>query len=241
MTAKVQLSEANSNLGIYKNEYSKSLEELIFSMGLKSNTHSNFNLTDSLSFVNYENVIQNYCSNFSSNLQITLDKKNKEILEVEESLASSSFLPDINFSYYLQSRDNNNGYYGVSLGISVPLWFMFEQRGKIQEAKANYKTAEYNLKQTINQENYKIQNSLKDFENNLEQVNLYTEEIIPQANEIFRTASESYNAGEANYIEFLQAKQTLLNAQNNYNKALLNYYLSIFEIEEIIGKNIILN
>ena len=78
-----------------------------------------------------------------------------------------------------------------------------------------------------------------DHENNLKQVKLYVSDILPQAEEIYRTAIKSYEAGEITYIEFLQAKQTLINSRNNYINILFNYNRSIFTIEEIVGKSLI--
>jgi outer membrane protein TolC len=69
-------------------------------------------------------------------------------------------------------------------------------------------------------------------------VKLYVNDILPQAEEIYRTAIKSYDAGELTYLEYLQAKQTLISSRNNYINALFNHFQSVFKIEEMIGKNI---
>jgi outer membrane protein TolC len=134
-----------------------------------------------------------------------------------------------------QARAGNKNYYGASFGISVPIWFMFEQRGKIQEASANLGIAEAGLRLVKDQVTLKIKSAFNDYENNLKQVSLYNNDILPQSEEIYRTALTSYDAGEISYIEFLQAQQTLINARSNYINILYNYNMSVTALEESVG------
>jgi heavy metal efflux system protein len=85
----------------------------------------------------------------------------------------------------------------------------------------------------------KTQDAFAEFKHGESQVHLYLDEIIPQAEEIYRTAVKSYEAGEITYIEFLQAQQTLINSRGSYVDALLSYNLSIITIEESIGKTLL--
>jgi outer membrane protein, heavy metal efflux system len=241
LTAKVQYTEARNNLEIVKNELTTAFAELNYSLGYgKQSYDSNFGLTDSLVFVDHKISLEEiYKSLEETNPQIKIAELNNGIVSVEKSLAWSSLLPNINLAYFKQSRDGNNSYYGASFGISVPLWFMFDQRGKIQEASANQSISESELQLTKNEVALKLKSAFTDHENNLKQVKLYVNDILPQAEEIYRTAAKSYYAGELTYLEYLQAKQTLISSRNNYINALFNHYQSVFRIEEIAGRNII--
>jgi outer membrane protein TolC len=147
-------------------------------------------------------------------------------------------LPDFNISYFKQTRDGDNGFYGASFGISVPLWFLFENRGRIQEAAAIVNIAESELQLLKNEVYLRLRSAFNDYENDLRQVNLYISDILPQAEEVYRTATASYDAGDITYIEFLQARQTLISANSNYVNVLFNYYRSIFTLEETIGQRL---
>jgi outer membrane protein TolC len=241
LTAKVQYTEARNNLEVAKNELTTAFAELNYSLGYgKQSYESNFDLTDTLVFVDHKiSIEQIYKSLEETNPQIKIAELNYGIASVEKGLAWSSLLPNINLAYFKQSRDGNNGFYGASFGISVPLWFMFDQRGKIQEAVANQSISGSELQLTKNEIVLKIKSAFTDHENNLKQVKLYVNDILPQAEEIYRTAIKSYDAGELTYLEYLQAKQTLISSRNNYINALFNHYQSVFRIEEIAGQNII--
>ena len=241
LTAKVQYTEARNNLEVVKNELTTAFAELNYSLGYGEQSYeSQLALTDSLIFVDHKISLEKILKSLEdTNLQIKIAELNYGIASDEKRLAWSSLLPNFSLAYFKQARDGNAGFYGASFGISVPLWFIFDQRGKIQEAVANQSISESQLQLTKNEVALKLKSAFTDHENNLKQVKLYVNDILPQAEEIYRTAIKSYDAGELTYLEYLQAKQTLISSRNNYINALFNHYQSVFRIEEIVGQNII--
>jgi cobalt-zinc-cadmium resistance protein CzcA len=240
LTARVQLSEAKNKLGITKNELAIAFSELNYSLGFgQHNYDSNFILTDSLVYIDLRITVEKLQQIFDeSNPQIKIAEIESRISSVETTLAWSSLLPNFNLAYFKQTRDGDNGFYGASFGISVPLWFLLDQRGIIQEATANESISEANLLQTKNEMNLRLKSVYSDFNNNQQQVMTYVEDILPQAEEAYRSAVKSYDAGELSYIEYMQVKQLLINARENYITALFNYSQSIIVLEEIVGQNL---
>jgi len=240
LTAKVQLSEAKNKLDIAVNELKTSSAELNYSLGYGNDAYASiFSLTDSLIYNVYSvNLATIYTMADSLNPRIQIAKLNSSIASVEKSIAWSSLLPNFNLAYFKQSRDGINDFYGASLGVSVPLWFLFDQRGAIQEASANESISDAILLQTKNEISLLAKNSFIAYTNNKQQLKIYIEDILPQAEEVYRTAIKSYDAGELSYLEFMQSKQLLINARESSVNALFNYNKSIASLEEIIGINL---
>lgn len=240
LTAKVQLSEAKNKLEIAKNNLNTSLAELNYVLGYgNQNKTSSLQLTDSLVYTEHNLSLESaYQTAEETNPQIKEAELNNGIAGVEKTLAWSSLLPNFNFAYFKQSRDGDSGFYGASFGVSVPLWFIMDQRGAIQEASANESISEAILQQTKNEIRLKLKNAYTNYVNNKQQIKTYTDDIMPQTEEVYRTAIKSYDAGELSYLEYMQVKQLVINARENYVTALFNYNKSLFELEEIIGKNI---
>ena len=240
LTAKVQLSEAKNKLEIAKNDLKAAFAELNYALGYgKDNYNSIPVLTDSLTFteytINFEKIIQTV---EESNSQILIAELNTGISSVEKTLAWTSLLPNFSLSYFRQSLDGDNSFYGAAFGVSVPLWFLFEQRGTIQEATANQSISEFTLLHTKNEIILKLKNAYTDYTNNQQQLKTYIHDIIPQAEEVYRTAIRSFDEGELSYLEYMQAKQLLINARENYIPALYNYNQTLILLEEIVGKNL---
>jgi len=240
LTAKVQLSEAKNKLSIAKNELVNAYAALNYALGYgKQNYESNYILTDSLIYVEHSISIDELHQTLEeTNPQIKIAEIQSGISSVEKTLAWSSLLPNFNLAYFKQSRDGDNGFYGASFGVSVPLWFLFDQRGSIQEASANVSISEALLVQTKNEMNLRLKSAYTDYTNNRQQLKTYVEDILPQTEEVYRTASRSYDEGELSYIEYMQSKQLLINTRENYITALFNYNHTLIILEEIVGKNL---
>ena len=237
LTAKVQLSEAKNKLEIAKNNLNTSQAELNYVLGYRN--QNTLILTDSLIYSEHNLSVETaYQTAEETNPEIKAAELKNGIAGVEKTLAWSSLLPNFNFAYFKQSRDGDNGFYGASFGVSVPLWFIMDQRGAIQEASANESISEALLQQTKNEIRLKLKNAYTSYINNQQQIKTYNDDILPQTEEVYRTAIKSYDAGELSYLEYMQVKQLVINARENYITALFNYNKSLFDLEEIIGKNI---
>lgn len=237
LTAKVQMNQSKISIDIYQNELTTAITELKFLLGC-TNEKCEFEFVDTLSYteVNPEfKDLYNYIE--SNNPEIKAAQIKTEIANIEKNLAWSTLLPDLSFSYYNQSREGGN-YYGYSAGINLPIWFMFEQTGKVQTAESNIEISNTEMQFIKSGLFLNLQSEITEFENNKKQVKQYKDEIIPQTEEIFQTADKSYSAGDITYLEYLNAKQTYITSQNNYFYILFEYYNSIFDIEEIVGKSL---
>jgi len=233
LTARVQFSETQNKVEQALTDINTANANLEFIMGTSGGTYI---LTDSLAFSKYNISLQELTQIASqANQRIISAELNTQSASAEKGLAWSSLFPAFTVSYMKQARSGNKDYYGASLGISVPIWFMFDQKGKIQEASANLSIAETGLRLIKDEVNLKIKNAFNGYGNNLKQVKLYIDEILPQSEEIYRTALASYDTGEISYLEYLQAQQTLINARSNYIDILLNYNLALTALEEAVG------
>lgn len=237
MTARVQYTEALNNINVKENELKSAMAELGLAMGYgKEREYIGCRLTDSLSFENLNITFDKLMDAASSvNPLLKISELKLSASSTAKTLAWTSLLPSFTLAFSKQTRDGINGFYGASLGMTLPLWFMFDQKGKILEAEAGSRIAESELQCTKNELHFRVNKAFNDYQTALKQVQLYQNEILPQADEIYRSAYKSYEAGEIMYVEFLQAKQTSAGSRNNYINALLSYNLAVISLEEAAG------
>jgi outer membrane protein TolC len=131
--------------------------------------------------------------------------------------------------------NGSNDFYSVSIGMSIPIWFMFDQRGQIQEAAASLRATEFQVQATSNAVQSSVRTAFLDLKNNERQALLYTSSLLPQAEEVYRVALKSYESGEISYMEFLQASQTLNSTRAAYVDVLVNYNISKSNLELAVG------
>jgi outer membrane protein TolC len=241
LTAIVQRTQTRNALEVAQNELKISLSELYYALGrTKEEQHNKIILTDSLVYQPITVTLEQLTEKaYAVNPQLKAASGRVSVANMERTLAWSSFLPNLNASYYRQTVAGNSNFYGVSFGISVPLWFLLDQRGQIQEASANLGIAEYNLQSVNNFISVDIKNAFLDMKNNERQIILHQTDILPQVEEVYRTASASYEAGEITYIEFLQARQLMISTRNEYIEELARYCASLAKLEYAVGASII--
>jgi outer membrane protein, heavy metal efflux system len=241
LTANVQHTQARNALEVAQNDLKISLGELYYALGrTKEEQKNKIILVDSLVYHPMTEMLEHLVEKaFAVNPQLQAASGRVSIASLDRSLAWSSFLPNLNASYYRQTVGSNSDFYGVSFGISIPLWFLFDQRGQIQEASANLGIAEYNLQSMNNFISVDVNNAFLNVKNNERQILLHQIDILPQAEEVYRTARASYEAGEITYIEFMQARQILISSRNEYVEELARYCTSLAKLEYAVGASII--
>jgi len=237
ITAKMQYNESAVNVEAAKKELGNSINDLLAYINSAGFAGRTIVLTDSLVFpeseIRYEDILKEA---YRNNHLLRKSVNSVEIASINKTLAWSSILPNLEFSYMKQSVPGNNDFYGFSFGVSLPVWFLFDQRGQIQEAAANYSIAEDELKSGKNSLELNVKSAYSEFVYSAKQLSLYKEQLMPQAGEVFKLAKASYDSGEINYVEFLQAKQNLISIRINYYNALSNYYSSLSSLEILTGK-----
>jgi outer membrane protein TolC len=237
MTANVQRTQALNGIATARNEQTVALTNFLLLLGRRVEKDMTCQLSDSLEFRQRSFAVDE--------LEQAALRKNPEIKiaefeiksgEKKKALAWSSLLPGFKFAWSKQALEGGrNDYYGAAFGASIPLWFLFDQRGQIEQAAAGVRGAEYEYAGRKNSLNASINEAFLNFANQERQLLLYKNELLPQAGEVYRTASISYDAGEIGYLELLQSNQTLIGVQSGYIDALLGYHQAVIRIEELSG------
>jgi outer membrane protein, heavy metal efflux system len=241
LTANVQRSQARNAIQVAENDRKIAFGELFYILGTSKEEQTNvITLTDSLAYkpimLSLEQLLE---SAFAVNSNLKAASEKVSASSIGRALAWSSILPSLSASYYRQTVNGNPDFYGVSFGISIPLWFLFDQRGQIQEASANLSIADADLQSIRNFVCVDVKNAFLEMTNNRRQVEIHQTDILPQAEETYRTALESYKAGDITYIEFLQARQILISSRDEYIEVLSHYNISLTKLEQAVGSSIV--
>ncbi len=171
----------------------------------------------------------------NNNPDLRILKFQKERSSNKISLSKGEILPDIKFSYFKQKLGTDNGYWGMEVGLGIPLWFWWEQSGKVKEADFELQISsseELNLKRSLENE---INSSFEDYENSLRQMKFYKEDVFKETSEILRQAKMSYEEGAIGYVEYLQALNIAYEANTQYLNSVFNYNKSVITLEKLTG------
>lgn len=170
----------------------------------------------------------------SKNPLLDILRQQIEVSQLQTKLEKERLKPDLRVGLTNQSIERNFNQNYVQAGLSFPL-FAKAQKAKINAAGINEQIAKSNLQYAENQLTRQLQSLGIQLDKLQKSVSYYENSAIPQANLIITTATKSYQAGEIEYVEFVQnitqawlIKEMYLSEVHNLNQVIIN-------IETIIG------
>ena len=135
-------------------------------------------------------------------------------------LASEFWAPDFNLTLARNAFEAGPTTYTTTLLIGVPVFFWQHEKGEV----ANARHRELELAATNNDERAQVsldvRNAYATAATALRQVIFIRDELLPEAQEVYRVAAYSYGLGATSALDFLDAKRTLVDAQRQYVDAL---------------------
>jgi len=153
--------------------------------------------------------------------------------------AKSNYLPDVRVNLYKQNYGTGYNFNGFEVGLSFPIWFPFEQKGKIASATARQTEIQWkqqeirlNMKRQIEfaWHNYSVSRSI---------INRYNETMQSRAAQLQRLTLRAYQLGEIDLLNLLNAQQTYLASEQRYLAALRDYYLQLVTLEKYLEKDLV--
>ena len=123
-------------------------------------------------------------------------------------------------------------------GLSIPLPLFDRNQGEVLAARHNIAKAE-NQRRVVELAVYTAAvDAYEALSIAFTEVTDLKKEVLPGAQSAFDAVSEGYRQGKFNYLDVLDAQQTLFEAKGKYVESLAAYHKSRVEMERLIGQGI---
>ena len=155
-------------------------------------------------------------------------------LRTRQAAAAAAYVPDLNIGVFRQRlRDgaSEDDFWRLSFGLEVPLWAFSRQRAERAEVRAEVARTRADQEALLNRIYLETEQAYLDLTSAQEQVMLFQERILPQAEKAFEVASLSYDEGKATYLELLESRRTLTETHIEYAEALFSHRAAIAQLE----------
>ncbi|MBE0642458.1 MAG: TolC family protein [Bacteroidetes bacterium] len=149
------------------------------------------------------------------------------------------FLPRFEAAWFRQDFKDIGAHWGAELTASLPLWFLLDTRGSIEEhaAAAQQADAQYEITMREFEHSVRIaQGALASAAANLQ---AYDGELLDEAERIARAAESGYDSGEISYMEYIAARQSANSISIGYYDALAALYAAVAQYELVTGNQIL--
>lgn len=149
-----------------------------------------------------------------------------------------SYLPDFELGVNKHRIIGEADFWDFTLSFPIPLFFWQPKKGEIAEAEANIRALEKDAEYLKNAITLEVEEAYMNAVTVNNQIRLYEEEILTQAEEVYNMFLFSYQEGEIGGIELIDARRTLIEALTSYADALFAYDVALAALEKSIGQKL---
>jgi outer membrane protein, heavy metal efflux system len=155
-------------------------------------------------------------------------------------LAKKQRRPDFELNYQFNDQKpdamgEDTDTWSVELMAMFPIWGG-KNNAEINGAKANLGSAQASLESMKNMTQLDVQMALTKAQSSWRQIELYQQNIIPQAEQTYQASMVSYTNGKVDVMTVLENLRALRNAKLAHYKAKIDYEMAIAELEKAVGK-----
>jgi outer membrane protein TolC len=150
-------------------------------------------------------------------------------------LAEKGKYPDFNVKFNYQNRPGMPDMYGVSVGVTIPLYFGQKQRPAIAEAAASKATEQKRLENLTSLLLFRVKDRHVAATTAERLAKLYGTTIIPQSTLSLESAIAGYEVGTVDFLTLMDNLVTLLNYQLSYYEQVSNVERAVAQLEPLVG------
>ncbi len=122
------------------------------------------------------------------------------------------------------------------VGVSIPLPFSNRNQGAIAEAQANVSKTEEERRAVEARAFASLNQAFQTLARAANEVEILRRDVLPGAREAEELITAGYEAGRFTQLEILDARRTLIGAQNQNLRALADYHKALAEIEALTAE-----
>lgn len=153
--------------------------------------------------------------------------------------ARSNILPDIRFNLYTQDYGTGYDYKGFEVGLKIPIWYPFDQRGKINMALAKQQEIQWKQQEIRLDMKKKIEYAWHNYSVSRSIIDRYNSIIKEKASQLQSLTLRAYQLGEVDLLNLLNAQQTYLSSEESYLQALRDYYQQLVALEKYLDEDLV--
>ena len=153
--------------------------------------------------------------------------------------ARSNILPDIRLNLYKQNYGSGYDFKGFEVGLKIPIWYPFDQRGKINIALAKQEEVQWKQQEIKLAMKQQIEYAWHNYSVSRNIIQRYNVTMKDKASHLQSLTLKAYQLGEVDLLNLLNAQQTYLSSEEKYLTALRDYYLQLVMLEKYLEQDLV--
>ncbi len=170
-----------------------------------------------------------------------------ELIKLKSSLKKEDFkkkqayldyLPDFDLGLFRHRVEGEGSFWDFTLSFPIPLFFWQPKQGEVAEAQANIESLHREIDHIKNAIALQVEEAFINAVTTENQIELFVEEILKEAEEVYNMMLFSYQEGAIGGLELIEARRTLIEVSELYIEALFNYQVALASLEKSAGHSL---
>ncbi|MBZ5532295.1 MAG: TolC family protein [Acidobacteriia bacterium] len=154
--------------------------------------------------------------------------------DLQTDLARKEFRPDFGLQYIYQNTDRKfRDYYMLTFTVTLPN--RGRKRAELAEATENRQTAASELTAEVQRRMAEVQDQYVIAKTSAEQLKIFREGLLPQAEATFHAAITAYQANRQDFETLLSSFRDVLDFEEQYQKVLSEHESALARLESLTG------
>lgn len=154
--------------------------------------------------------------------------------DLQTELARKEFRPDFGLQYMYQNTDRKfRDYYMLTFTVTLPN--RGRRRAELAEAAANREGAAAELNAEVQRRQAEVQDQYVMAKTSAEQLRIFREGLMPQAEATLRAAMAAYQANRQDFETLLSSFRDALDFEEQYQKELSEHESALARLESLTG------
>ncbi|MBZ5492737.1 MAG: TolC family protein [Acidobacteriia bacterium] len=169
-----------------------------------------------------------------NNPEINARERLVQRADLQTELARKEFRPDFGLQYLYQNTDRKfRDYYMLTFTVTLPN--RGRRRAELAEAAENRQSANAELNAEIQRRQAEVQDQYVMAKTSAEQLRIFREGLMPQAEATFRAAMAAYQANRQDFETLLSSFRDALDFEEQYQKELSEHESALARLESLTG------
>jgi cobalt-zinc-cadmium resistance protein CzcA len=158
-------------------------------------------------------------------------REERDAAQANASWRWMEFLPRFEAAWFQQEFTDIGRHWGAELTASLPLWFLLDTRGSIEEHQAAQRIAEEEFILATREFGNRYYLARQGLQTAAIRMRAYDGDLLDEAKRIAQTSQAGYASGEIGYMEYISARQSANTISLGYYDALAELYTAIAQYE----------
>ncbi len=133
---------------------------------------------------------------------------------------------------------SGSDFFSAGVMLTLPVYQGRKQDSRLAEARARVREAEARIEAEIRELALRIEELHVDAQTHLEEMALFRDVIIPQADQSLAAAIAGYQVDEVDFLTLLDNQMTLLDFEIDYYRHLSQFEKSLAHLESVVGRRL---